>query len=149
MFTSEQLRASAARFVDLSKSAQEPDAIRELQRQGRSFSDLADNEDWMAANSDKTVSSLDETAPPTTPDAPASPIANDGGGSVLADEERHILGCLGAAVLVRWNTLPTKLQKELFDSASSAGELLQTGALKGQIARFLHNHKDDEAAPGA
>jgi hypothetical protein len=36
----------------------------------------------------------------------------------------------------------TKLQRELFDNASSVGDLLQTGALKGQIARFLHKHKD-------
>jgi hypothetical protein len=50
---------------------------------------------------------------------------------------------------MRWNTLPTKLQKELFDDASSVGALLQAGAVKGQIARFLHNHKDDDMAPKA
>jgi hypothetical protein len=61
----------------------------------------------------------------------------------LADEEDRILRCLGAAVIMRWNTIPTKLQRELFDNASSVGELLQVGALKGQIARFLHKHKDD------
>jgi hypothetical protein len=26
---------------------------------------------------------------------------------------------------------------------------LQAGAVKGQIARFLHNHKDDDDAPKA
>ena len=46
---------------------------------------------------------------------------------------------------MQWNTLPTKLQKELFDNASSVGELLETGAFKQQMARFLHKHKDDEA----
>ena len=46
--------------------------------------------------------------------------------------------------MMRWNTIPTKLQRELFDNASSAAGLLEAGALKGQIARFLHNHKDDE-----
>jgi hypothetical protein len=50
---------------------------------------------------------------------------------------------------MRWNTLPTKLQKELFDHASSVGDVLQAGAVKGQIARFLHNHKDDDAASKA
>jgi len=45
---------------------------------------------------------------------------------------------------MRWNTLPTKLQRELFDNASSVGDLLQAGALKGQIARFLHKRKDDD-----
>ena len=59
------------------------------------------------------------------------------------DEEDQILRCLGAAVITRWNTIPTKVQRELFDNASSIGELLQTDLLKGQIARFLHKHKDD------
>jgi hypothetical protein len=26
---------------------------------------------------------------------------------------------------------------------------VEAGAVKGQIARFLHNHKDDDAAPKA
>ena len=65
--------------------------------------------------------------------------------SALADndEEDQILRSLGAAVITRWNTIPTKLQRELFDDASSMGQLLQTDLLKGQIARFLHKHKDD------
>ena len=42
---------------------------------------------------------------------------------------------LGAAVIMRWNTVPTKLQKELFDCASSIGNLQQEIPLKGQIAR--------------
>ena len=45
---------------------------------------------------------------------------------------------------MQWNTIPTKLQRELFDTAGSLGDVLQTAALRGQIARFLHNHKDDE-----
>jgi len=67
----------------------------------------------------------------------------------LAEEEERILRCLGAAVIMQWNTLPTKLQKEkeLFDNASSIGDLLQTDALKGQIARFPHKHKDDGTGP--
>jgi hypothetical protein len=69
--------------------------------------------------------------------------SKDDGAPALADEEDRILRCLGAAVIMRWNTLPTKLQRELFDNASSVGELLQAGTLKGQIARFLHKHKDD------
>jgi hypothetical protein len=47
---------------------------------------------------------------------------------------------------MRWNTIPTKLQRELFDTAGSLGDLLQTAELHGQIARFLHDHKDDETA---
>ncbi len=63
---------------------------------------------------------------------------------ILAGEkDDKILRCLGAAVIMRWNTFPTKLQKELFDNASSIGELLDAGALRVEIARFLHKHKDD------
>lgn len=63
--------------------------------------------------------------------------------TALAEEEEQILKCLGAAVLMRWNTVPTKLQRELFDCASTIGDLQQATPLKGAIARFLHNHKDD------
>jgi hypothetical protein len=59
-------------------------------------------------------------------------------------KDRHILRCLGAAVIMQWNTIPTKLQRELFDTAGSLGDVLQTAALRGQIARFLHDHKDEE-----
>jgi len=44
---------------------------------------------------------------------------------------------------MQWNTLPTTLQREVFDTAGSMGKLLETAALRGQIARFLHKHKDD------
>jgi hypothetical protein len=43
---------------------------------------------------------------------------------------------------MQWNTLPTLLQREIFDSAGSVGKLLETAALRGQIARFLHKHKN-------
>jgi len=64
----------------------------------------------------------------------------------LAEEEEHVLRCLGAAVIMQWNALPRDLQKELFDSASSMGSLLLTEELRGQIARFLHKHKDGDGA---
>ena len=59
-------------------------------------------------------------------------------------EDKKILECLGAAVM-RWGTLPTKIQRELFEHATSLADLAQTAPPKGQIARFLHNHKDDGA----
>ena len=58
------------------------------------------------------------------------------------DDER-ILRCLGAAVIMRWSTLPTKIQRELFEHATSLADLTQTAQRKGQIARFLHLHKDE------
>jgi hypothetical protein len=59
-------------------------------------------------------------------------------------EDKKILECLGAAVM-RWGTLPTKIQRELFEHATSLADLAQTAPAKGQIARFLHNRKDDGA----
>jgi hypothetical protein len=44
---------------------------------------------------------------------------------------------------MQWNALPTSLQREIFDTAGSVGKLLSTAALRGQIARFLHKHKND------
>jgi hypothetical protein len=58
-------------------------------------------------------------------------------------QDEQILGCLGAAVIMRWGTLPTKIQRELFEHATSLADLTQTAQLKGQIARFLHHHKND------
>jgi len=44
---------------------------------------------------------------------------------------------------MRWSTLPTKIQRELFEHATSLADLTQTAQRKGQIARFLHDHKDE------
>lgn len=46
-------------------------------------------------------------------------------------------------MILHWNNLPKKLQRELFDSAGAMGDLLRTKALRAEIARFLHAHKDD------
>jgi hypothetical protein len=144
MPTSQQSRTRAAEFGELIRTADHPDAIRELRRQERTFTELADNEDWLANNPDKVVHPTDKD---DSDDLMLAPTAKDGGdGPSLAEDEEEVLRRLGAAVIMRWNTLPTKLQKELFEAASSVGDLLQAGAVKGQIARFLHNHKDDPAS---
>jgi len=65
----------------------------------------------------------------------------------LAKEEEHILRCLGAAVIMQWDDLPTDIQRELFEHAISMGKLQHTAELKGQIARFLHKHRGDDREP--
>ena len=110
--------------------------MREFQRSKQSFSDLAQNEDWLADNFDKIIRSQD-IAPQN--EAAGTSIK----GRTVADIEEHILRCLGAAVIMQWNTIPTKLQRNLFDTAGSLGEVPKTVALRGQIARFLHDHKDE------
>jgi hypothetical protein len=64
------------------------------------------------------------------------------GDAILAADEEKILRCLGAAVIMQWNTLPTKLQRELFDKAASMDELADAISLRGQIARLLHQRKN-------
>jgi hypothetical protein len=128
MFKSQQYRAEAAEYGELIKSSTGPDASRELEELQDRLDSLADNEQGLADNYDNAVhvAEQDRTR-----------------GAALADEEEHVLRCLGAAVIMQWNALPTALQREVFDTAGSVGKLLETAALRGQIARFLHKHKND------
>lgn len=99
---------------------------------------LADNAGWRASNN--TGRRSDRYSDGLGKDIGALAIA-----AALADndEEDQILRCLGAAVIARWNRLPPKFQREIFDNASAMGEVLKKDALKGRIARFLHKHKND------
>lgn len=74
----------------------------------------------------------------------ANEVADERG--VLSPIEQGILQCLGAAVLAQWSVLPTDVQKALFQDAVSSGDPRQSTDLREQIARFLHNHKDDAAS---
>ena len=64
----------------------------------------------------------------------------------LMGVERRVLECLGAALVSEWNGLPTDVQRRLFEHAAS-GKSHDADLLEAGIARFLHNHKDDWAAP--
>ncbi len=136
MFTAKQFRAKAAEHAESLKYTDVPSEVRKLQRSKQSLIELAENEDWLADNFDKIIYSQGS--------APQDELARTpAGGRTVQEIEEHILRCLGAAVIMQWNTIPTKLQRELFDTAGSMGDLLQTPALRAQIARFLHQHKDD------
>lgn len=63
--------------------------------------------------------------------------------TVLSKEEERVLKCLGAAVMMQWNNLPTGIQRDLFADAASMSDPAQQFRLKQQMARFLHDHKDD------
>ena len=134
MFAPERYRAKAAEYTARANSTDAPGEIREFQKRERAMSALADNEQWLADNHDKTVH---------------GPAHKEPDGARLAAEEEHILRCLGAALIMRWNTLPRELQRELFDDAGTMGDVSNVTALRGQIARFLHKHKDDEDEAGA
>jgi hypothetical protein len=131
MFTPGQYRDKAVGYGELVKTANSPDERREFQALEQSFTVLADNEQWVADNQDKTVRRTK---------------FEQMDGAALAQEEEQILRCLGAALILQWNTLPQKLRRELFDSAGTMGELLETAELRGKIARFLHKHKNDDGA---
>ena len=130
MFTPEQYRAKAREYTEWGKATISPKEAHEFKMLEQSFTTLADNEQWLAENHNKTVHAKTDDIPVEAMD--------------LAAQEEHVLRCLGAALIMQWNTLPQKLQRELFDNASSMGELLDTVTLRGQIARFLHRHKDSD-----
>lgn len=129
MFSSEQYRAKAAEYFELAEKAHSPDEIRQFRDLERRYTVMADNEELLNNDFDKTVQTPDTDGPE---------------GDALAAEGEHVLRCLGAAVIMEWNNIPKKLQRELFDNAGSMGDLLRTKALRGKVARFLHKHKDDE-----
>ena len=80
---------------------------------------------------------------------------NDGGATRSAPQAAHepdealragderILRCLGAAVILRWNDLPTDVQRSLFEDAASMEDPARRFRLRQHIAQFLHDHKDD------
>jgi hypothetical protein len=128
MFKSQQYRAKATEYGELVKTSTSPEASREFQKLERRFASLADNEQVLAGDHKSAVhvSNHDQSR-----------------GAALAVEEEYVLRCLGAALIMQWNALPTTLQPEVFDTAGSVGKLLETAALRGQIARFLNKHKND------
>jgi hypothetical protein len=128
LFTSKQYPAKAVEYGDSAKTSAGSTKRQELQELEGRFSVLAvlaDNDELLQEQ--KAVCETDRTT--------------------LAAEDQ-VLRCLGAALIMQWNTLPAKLQRELFDNAGDMGELLDTSALRAQIARFLHTHKNDESNGG-
>ncbi len=101
----------------------------EFERHEKSVHDLATNERWMSDNRDKVIHAPPDMSPKT-----------------LAEEEAHVLRCLGAALTMHWNVLPSEIKRELFDTAGAMGDGLETEGLRNEIARFLHRYKDGDAA---
>jgi hypothetical protein len=132
MFTAQQYRAEAARFDGFLAAAQSPAEAAKYRGLKQSYALHADNLDWVATNGGKTVIS-DPHDPPfrrrRDPDAAHA-------------EQENILRCLGAAVILNWNTIPAKLQRALFEDAIGIQDELGVPS-KGALAQFLHDHKDD------
>ena len=128
MFKSRQYRAKAAEYGELVRSSADAEESRKFQGLEDRFVALANNERDLADAYHDAVQ-IDEPGRAR--------------GAVLAAEEEQVLRCLGAAIIMQWNSLPTSLQREIFDTAGSVGKLWETAALRGQIARFLHKHKNE------
>ena len=125
MSTAQQYRAKAAEYAALAESAPSPSEGREFRTLEHNCTALAANQEWLAGGDH------------------AASVKTD-----LARAEEEILRCLGAAVVMRWHTLPKKIRRELLDHANSIRDLQPTTELKTQIARFLPNHEDDpQVAP--
>jgi hypothetical protein len=125
MLTAQQYRARATEYAGFAKTARSPSECREFRALERTYNSLAANKEWQASNNGAAPAALDVDRAPM--------------------QEEQILACLGAAVMMRWNTLPKKIQRELFEYAGSIGDLQKATA--GQVARFLHNHADDAPTP--
>lgn len=136
MVTSDQYRAKAAEYAELAKAASTPEAAIEFRKLERSFTTLADNEQWLSDHHDETVHA--------SVNANSGTIASTASSPALAVEEDKILRYLGVALIMQWDTLSAGLKRELFDVAGSMGELVETASLRGEIARFLHRRKDGE-----
>jgi hypothetical protein len=133
MFTAQQYRAKAARYGGLLAAAQSPAEAAEYRDLKHSYASHADNLEWLTANVGKTMST--SVCEPQRRRRP-HPDAADA-------EPENILRCLGAAVILNWNTIPTKLQRDLFEAASSIQDSGRTAPLREALAQFLHDHKDD------
>lgn len=131
MFTPEQYRAKAAQYDALLKTAGTPAEEAEYRDLKQSYGSLAENLEWLAANSSKTVGSGE---PPRRRRVDPHEAHT---------EQENVLRCLGAAVILKWNTIPQKLQRALFEAASSIEDSERKAPLKDVLAQFLHDHKDD------
>jgi hypothetical protein len=135
MFTAQQYRARADEYAALLETARSPAEFSEYRDLQRSFASLAENLEWMTANAAKTVSNLPDDKEKAARDL-----------QVEETEHPGILSCLGAAMILNWNTIPAKLQRSLFEDATDI--LGETGGpSKIVLAQYLHDHKNDARPP--
>jgi len=136
MFTVAQYRSKARVYEMLLKTACSPTESAEYRDLRRSYTSLADNLDWLAANPGKTVAG----APNVERRKRRVEHAQQPEPGHL--EQESILRSLGGAVILNWNTIPTKLQRALFEAASTI-QGSEPAPLRDVLAQFLHDHKND------
>ena len=124
MFTAKKFREKAAKSAESLKHTDVPSEIRKLERSKakllcvggkRGLAGDQFRQDHPRASNTACTMTAPERLWRTWTDA---------------DVEERILRCLGAAVIMQWNTIPTKLQRELFDTAGSVGDVLKSSELR-------------------
>jgi hypothetical protein len=116
LFTSKQYLAKAVEYGDLAKTSVGSAKRQESKRSRvdtRCSQSLADNDELLQEKSAVSSTKQDETNRTT-----------------LAAED-HVLRCLGAALIMQWNTLPAKLKRELFDNAGDMWRVVGYFGSKG------------------
>ena len=136
MFTVEQYRSKALVYEMLLKTACSPTESAEYRDLQRSYTSLADNLDWLAANPGKTVAGAPKIE---RRKRKAQHVEQP---EPLHLDQENILRSLGGAVILNWNTIPTKLQRALFEAASTIRGT-EPAPLRDVLAQFLHDHKND------
>jgi hypothetical protein len=66
MFTADQYRAKAIEYSKLLRTANGSNEVREYQRLERSFTELADNAQWVIDNHDKSLHATAHATAPVT-----------------------------------------------------------------------------------
>jgi hypothetical protein len=95
MFTSEQYRAKAAEYIELAKTANTPNEVREFEKLEQSFTELADNQQWVADHHEQTLHAAEdgEAAKLTFPAVEnACPSMTGNGGYQPSGEDSSALG---------------------------------------------------------
>jgi hypothetical protein len=98
MFRPRQYRAKAVEYGDLAKTSTDSKQRRDFQKLEHRFAALANNEEWLADNYQGNVS-----------------------GITLANEEEHVLRCLGAALILQWEYFAGKVAKGAFRQCRQHG----------------------------
>jgi hypothetical protein len=131
MCTAKQYRVKAGEFTELLKTASSPAKIREFRNLEQSYVTLAENDEWMVKNRDKTNS-------PRADDNLYSDI-------IRVRQEKIAFRRIGAGDATPFTEFSIKMQQR-FDDAGSKGGELQSAALRGQFARFLRKHTEDDSS---
>jgi hypothetical protein len=68
MFTADQYRTKASEYAKLVETANGRNEVREFERLERSFTELADNAQWVSDNHGKIVQAAEQASAQLTPD---------------------------------------------------------------------------------